>query len=140
MRYFLNSDLKIDMDLSKLDMNMTADILEENDFGFHFFFFFLSLFFLSYPCCTQEGRILYNFGLSECNKAKMQKELMTKVASTKLKKKKTKKTVSSHTCQLSPINRESHDFQTTFRSPDRISKISQLSRFLDHLPISIFIA
>ena len=45
-----------------------------------------------------------------------------------------------HTCQLSPINRESHDFQTTFRSPDRISKISQLSRFLDHLPISIFIA
>ena len=46
----------------------------------------------------------------------------------------------AHTCQLSPINRESHDFQTTFRSPDRISKISQLSRFLDHLPISISIA
>ena len=45
-----------------------------------------------------------------------------------------------HTCQLSPINRGSPYFQTAFRPPDRISKITQLSHFLDHLPISIFIA
>ena len=42
-----------------------------------------------------------------------------------------------HTCQLSPINREPPDFETTLRPPDRISKISQFSRFLDHLPICI---
>ena len=39
------------------------------------------------------------------------------------------------TCQLSPINRESSDFQTTFWPSNRISKISHLSCFLDHLPI-----
>ena len=45
-----------------------------------------------------------------------------------------------HTCQLSPINRDSPDFGTISRSLDLIWKISRFSRFWNHPPITFFIA
>ena len=45
-----------------------------------------------------------------------------------------------HTCQLSPINRDSPDFGVISWSPDCIWKISRFSRFWNHLPITFFIA